>query len=88
MPEPAGGGEGELPGARSQVHDSGARAKAVGVERVQILGRVGIALLPVVTGHEGRVEVLGSCVRQFVDHPCLSHEAIVPGTATGFPKRP
>ena len=43
--------------------------KAVRREGVQVLGRVGITLLPVEAGHEGRVEVLGSCVRQFVDHP-------------------
>ena len=29
----------------------------------------GIPLLAVEAGHEGRVEVLGSRVRQFVDHP-------------------
>ena len=69
VPEPAGGGERELPGARAQVHDSGARAQAVRRESGQVLGRVGIALLPVVAGHEGRVQMLRSRVRQFVDHP-------------------
>jgi hypothetical protein len=63
VPEPAGGGERELPGTRAQVHDSGARVQAVGGKGVQVLGRVGIALLPVVAGHEGRVEMLRSRVR-------------------------
>ena len=38
-------------------------------EGVQVLGRVRVALLPVEAGHEGRVEVFGSRVCQFVDHP-------------------
>jgi hypothetical protein len=67
--EPAGGGERELPGARAQVHDGGGRTQAAGRHGLQVLGRVGVALLPDVTGHEGRIQVLGSRVRQFVDHP-------------------
>ena len=69
MPEPAGGGERELPGTRPQVHDRGALVQAMGREGRQILGRAGIALLPVIASHEGRVEMFRSRVRQFVDHP-------------------
>jgi hypothetical protein len=39
-------------------------------------GRVRPALLAVEPGDERGVEMLGSRVRQFVDHPCPRHAAI------------
>jgi len=44
-----------------------------------------MALLAVVSGHEGRIEVFGSRMRQFVDHPGLGHELILPARVTRFP---
>ncbi len=78
MPEPAGRGERELPGAGAQVHHRGPGAKALGRESVQVAGRIWVTLLAVEAGHEGRVEVLGTRVPHLVDHPRLSHEPIVP----------
>jgi hypothetical protein len=68
-PEPPGRPERELPGARAQVHHRGVGAQAPRRESVQVLGRIRISLLTVEAGHEGRIEVLGSRIRQFVDHP-------------------
>jgi len=61
--------ERELPGAGPEVHDRGVSVQALRSESVQVLGRIRVPLLPVEAGHEGRVEVFGSRVRQFVDHP-------------------
>jgi hypothetical protein len=69
VPEPARRRQRELSGARADIHDSGCRAQAVRLEGSQVLGRIGIPLLAVVTGHEGRVEMFWSRMRQFVDHP-------------------
>jgi len=69
VPEPPGRRERELPGARAQVDHCRVIVQALGREGVQVLGRVRIPLLPVEAGHEGRVEVFGSRVCQFVDHP-------------------
>jgi len=87
VPEPARRGKRELPRAGAQIHDGGAAVQTVRLEHGQVLGRVGIPLFAVVAGHEGRVEVLGSRMRQFVDHPGLSHELIVPWITTRFPAR-
>jgi len=88
VPEPARRGERELPGPRTQVHDGGTPVQTVRLEDGQVLGRVGIALLAVVTRHKGGVEMFGPRVRQFVDHPGLVHEAILPASATRFPVAP
>jgi hypothetical protein len=69
VPEPAGRREGELPGARPQVHHHGTGAEALGRESVQVSDRIRVSLLAVEAGHEGRVEVLGTRVRHLVDHP-------------------
>ena len=70
-------GGGRAPRTRAEVHDGRGPVQAVRLEHGQVLGRVRIALLPVVTRHEGRVEVPGPRVRQFVDHPGFSHEPIL-----------
>ena len=77
VPEPAGGRERELPGARAEVHHGGGPVQAVRLERGQVGGRVRIALLAVVARHEGRAQVFRPGVGQLVDHPWLRHEAIV-----------
>ena len=84
VPEPARGGERELPGPRSQIHQGGGSVQALRLEAGQILGRIRVTLLAVVTRDERGVEVLGSRVRQFVDHPGFSHRPILPVSATRF----
>jgi hypothetical protein len=83
VPEPRGRGERELADPGAEVQDIRGPVQAVRLEDGQVLLRVGITLLPVVTRHEGRVEVFWSRVCQFVDHPALGHEPILPGSATG-----
>ena len=55
-----------------------------------LAGRPGLArsahgcwLLPVEARHEGRVQVLGARVRQFVDHPKINDEYILPRRGPG-----
>ena len=84
VPEPARRGERELPGPRGEVQDGGGLVQAVRLEDGQVLGRVGIALLAVIACDELGVEVFGSRVRQFVDHPGLGHDAILLAPATRF----
>jgi hypothetical protein len=55
----------------------------VRLEDGEILRRIGIALLTVIPGHEGGIEVLGSRVSQLVDHPGGIHSPIL--VASGVP---
>jgi hypothetical protein len=90
VPEPARRGERELPGSGGQVQDGGGSVQAIRLEDGQVFGWVGIALLAVVARHEVGVEVFGSRVRQFVDHPRLGHDPIllVPATPLLRPLAP
>ncbi len=84
VPEPARRGERELARSGAKIDDGGAAVQAVRLEYGQVFGRVGIPLLAVVTGDEGRVEVFGSRVGKLVDHPGVSHEHIVPRSRNSF----
>src|SRR6516162_9538657 len=54
-------------------------------EAGQVRCRIGVALLAVVTRDEGGVEVLGSRMRQFVEHPGFGHDPILLEPAACFP---
>src|ERR1019366_10794975 len=73
MPEPARGGERELPGAGTKIDDGGGLVQAMRLEGGHVFGWIGIPLLAVIARHECRVEVFGSRMRQFVDHPLVGH---------------
>jgi hypothetical protein len=45
----------------------------MGGEDGKVLGGIGIPLLALVAGHKGRVEMLWTRMRQFVEHPRPGH---------------
>jgi hypothetical protein len=45
----------------------------VGGEHGQVLAGIGRALLALVAGHEDRIEMFRTRMRQFVEHPHLGH---------------
>src|SRR5215218_1026953 len=49
----------------------------MGGEHGQVLGRVGIALLALVAGHEGRIKMLRTRMGEFVEHPRRGHSPIL-----------
>jgi hypothetical protein len=78
VPEPARGRQGELAGSRAQIHHDRVRVESVRLESGQVFRWIRIPLLPVEPGHESLIEVLGSRIRQLVDHPVLGHPSILP----------
>jgi hypothetical protein len=69
--------DGELPGPGAEVDDGRRAVETAGFERGDVRFRVRVPLLAVEARDEPFVEVLGTRVRQLVEHPHLIHPAIV-----------